>query len=76
MDKSVDQLLASLNALKVGDLDSIGVRLSEARQACEGLGQPELAASLNEADDALAAGDVRLFRKRVQHVVARLGHLR
>jgi len=31
---------------------------------------------LSEAEDALGRGDAPLFRKRVQHVVSRLGHLR
>lgn len=69
------QLIAFLNAIKVGELDAIEGKLGEARSACEALGQPELAAHLVEARDALEGLDMKLYRKRVQHVVARLGHL-
>jgi len=69
------QLIAFLNAIKVGELDTIEGKLGEARSACEELGQPDLAASLSEAHDALEGLDMKLYRKRVQHVLSRLGHL-
>jgi hypothetical protein len=70
------QLIAFLNALDVGELDSIAAKLDEARDACEELGQPELAEKLGEALQALGGADLRTYRKRVETVVSRLGHLR
>ena len=69
------QLIAFINAIQVGDLDRIEGKLTEAKAACEAMGQADLAESLTEAQTALDGLDMKLFRKRVQHVVARLGHL-
>ncbi len=73
---SVSRVLASLNSIHVGDMDAIRARLDEARSACLDLEQPELADKLREARQALDTADLRTFRKRVETVVARLGHLR
>lgn len=70
------QILATLNALGVGDLDLIRVRLDEAQQACLRLDLGELAAKLGEAKDALQQADMKTYRRRVETVVSRLGHLR
>jgi hypothetical protein len=70
------QLVAFLNAIRVGALDGIRAKLSEARDRCLDLDQPELADRLTEAEAALAAGDMKTYRKRIETVVARLGHLR
>lgn len=73
---NTSQLIAFLNALDVGELGSVRAKLDEARAACDDLGQPELADKLDEARTALAGADLKTYRKRVETVVARLGHLR
>lgn len=70
------QIIASLNALRVGDMDVIRDRLEQARAACRELDQADLADKLDEAIVALARADMRTYRKRVETVVARLGHLK
>jgi len=74
MDRS--QLIAYLNAIGVGELDSIRTKLREARAACVGLQCSDLAIKLDEAAAALDRADMKTYRKRVETVVARLGHLR
>ncbi|HUC43414.1 MAG TPA: hypothetical protein VMR65_05215 [Candidatus Sulfotelmatobacter sp.] len=70
------RLIALLNALTVGDLDGLRVKLDEARDGCESLGQAELASLVAEAQNALRTGDLKTYRKRVETAVARLGHLK
>jgi hypothetical protein len=70
------QIIAQLNALQVGDTETIEHRLEEARQACIGLQLGELALKLGEARVALHQADLKTYRKRVETVVARLGHLK
>jgi hypothetical protein len=70
------QLIAFLNAMTCGDLDSIATKLTEARAACVGLGVSDLAGKLDEAKAALLDGDLKTYRKRVETVVAALGHVR
>lgn len=70
------QLIAFLNAMTCGDLDSIAAKLDEAQSACSGLGESELAGKLGEARTALLGGDLKTYRKRVETVVAALGHVR
>ena len=69
------QLIAFLNAIHVGQLDSIEAKLGEATAACERLGAHDLVESLADAKEALDGLDMKRYRKRVQHVVSRLGHL-
>ena len=73
---NASQLIASLNALSFGDVDVLKSRIADAADACRHLGQDELATMLAEARDGLTAGDLRLYRKRVETVVSKLGHLR
>jgi hypothetical protein len=73
---SPSQIIASLNSLGIGDVALIRARLDEAREACLRMNQHELAARLEEAAAALRQADMRTYRKRVETVVARLGHLR
>jgi predicted ATPase len=70
------QIIASLNAITCGDLEGIRLRIEEARTACEAIGQPGLVDCLNDALAALASGDLRTYRKRIETTIARLGHLR
>lgn len=74
MDPS--KLIAHLNAIRVGDIDIIRVKLAQAVEACDALPAPELAELLKEAERALGHADLRLYRKRLETVIARLGHLR
>jgi len=71
-----NQLIAFLNALQYGDLDSIAAKLEEARSSCMSLGQTELAVKLQEAATALRSADVKTYRRYLETVVSRLGHLR
>ena len=73
---NISQLIALLNSINVGEIDTIRARLGEARQACLDLEQCELVAKLEEAEEALARFDLKTYRKRVETVVAKLGHLR
>jgi hypothetical protein len=70
------QLITHLNSLEIGELDGIRTKLVEARRACADLAQGELERQLAEADEALGRADLRTYRKRVETVIARLGHLR
>jgi len=74
MDSS--QLIAHLNAIRVGDLDSIRGKLEQARLACREIEQPDLAEKLQEAVDALNRSDLKTYRSRVETVVSKLGHIR
>jgi len=73
---NVSQLIALLNSMNVGELDGIRTKLGEARRGCLELQQVELARKLEEAEEALGRFDLKTYRKRVETVVARLGHLR
>ena len=70
------QLIAFVHALNLGDLDGLAAKLEEARHACLGLGRPELAACVDEAASALRAGDLKTYRRKLETLVSRLGHLR
>ena len=70
------KLISHLNAIAVGDLDVIRAKLRQAREACVEIRQPELADKLREAADALDRADMKTYRKRVETVVSRLGHIR
>ena len=70
------RVIALLNALTHGDLEAIRAKLAEARGACEELGHDEVASIVAEAHGALADGDLKTYRKKVETAVAKLGHLR
>jgi hypothetical protein len=70
------QIIGSLNALHRRELGVIRTTLNEARRACLELRQETLAQQLDEADQALRNADLRTYRKRVETVIARLGHLK
>ncbi|MFQ5767262.1 MAG: hypothetical protein ACE5ID_04690 [Acidobacteriota bacterium] len=69
-------VISTLNNLKMGDLDRIARHLNEVRQDLRRLELKNLAAMVQEAGEAIERGDAALFRRRIQHVVSRLGHLR
>ena len=74
MDPS--RIIANLNSMAMGEMDSLRAKLGEAREACRRLEQDDLAEKLAEADRALDSADLATYRKRVETVIARLGHLR
>lgn len=74
MDTS--QLIALVQSLNVGELDGIRTKLDEARLACQAIDQRDLADTLVQAGQALDDADLKTYRKRVETVIARLGHLR
>ncbi len=73
---TIRALIEVLNNLTTGELARLSARVTEVRDACRTMGQDEPAAILDEALAALAACDLKTFRKRVQHAVSRLGHAR
>ena len=70
------RIIAALNAIHVGEMDTIRTKLDEARRACLNLQQIELAARLDEATSALLRADFKTYRKRVASVISQLGHLK
>ena len=77
-EKTMDAagLIAHLNSIGVGDLDVIRRKLDQAVVGCRAIEQPELADKLQEACDALDNADLRTYRRRVEMVVSKLGHIR
>ena len=73
---NASQLIAFLNAINVGELDGIRAKLGLAREACISLEQDDLAGKLTEAEAALFEADMTTYRKRIETVIARLGHIR
>jgi hypothetical protein len=76
VDERIDRAIVTLNSLKLGDVDRILLRLEQVTEVLRELSQEELVQSIQEAREAIRRADLPLFRKRVQHVVSRLGHLR
>ncbi|TDI35483.1 MAG: hypothetical protein E2P03_00710 [Acidobacteria bacterium] len=76
MKERITHAISILNSLAMGDLERIRQHLQEVGASLAAGGEAELAEMLSEAENALGRGDAPLFRKRVQHVVSRLGHLR
>jgi hypothetical protein len=74
MDKKA--LIDTLNNLTTGELSRLNSRLEELRAETERQGLDEVPRILGEARRLLHAGDIKGFRKKVQHAVSRLGHLR
>ena len=71
-----NKLLALLNSLSVGELDSIAGKIEQAKAGCLEIGESDLATRLDEALEALDGLDMTTYRKRIETVVSKLGHLR
>ena len=71
-----NQVLALLHSLNVGELEAISGKLEQAKTACIDIGESDLAGRLDEAMIALESLDLATYRKRVETVVSKLGHLR
>lgn len=69
-------VLAILNSLHVGELSRLRAELERARLLLAEMGQDELAARLQEAQDALRRGDMKEFRRALANVTARVGHVK
>ena len=80
MGKSMSQraggVIALLNGISVGELDSIRSKLEAARRDLLEVEQKELAASVEQAQGAIQKGDLQDFRRLVAQVVSKLGHVR
>ncbi len=74
MDKKA--LIDVLNNLTIGELGTLRSRLAEVRNVVAGKGLDEIVTILDEARARLDALDIRGFRKKIQHAVSRLGHVR
>lgn len=70
------RLIAFLNSINVGEMATIRDKLADARRACLAIRQDELADKLADAETALFRADLKTYRKRLETVVSRLGHLR
>ena len=70
------RIIALLNSLGVGEMEGIRSKLDQARRACLEMDRADLAERLEEALTALGRAEMKTYRKRVETVVSRLGHLR
>ena len=69
-------LIEVLNNLTAGELSRLHARVAEVRAEAERLDLAEVVAILDDARDALDAGDLKTFRRKIHHAVSRLGHVR
>ena len=71
------RLIAFLNAINVGELDGIRVKLAQARRGLHLIwSRATWRASSAEAEEALFGADMKTYRKRIETVISRLGHVR
>ncbi len=73
---TIRALIEVLNNLTTGELSRLSARVVEVRDQARALGLAEVVAILEEALELLAAGDLKGFRRKIQHAVSRLGHAR
>jgi galactokinase/mevalonate kinase-like predicted kinase len=69
-------LIATLNTLKVGELEAVRAQLLDVRTELERRDLAELVSKLDECLAALGSGDLKNFRRLKETIVSRLGHLR
>jgi hypothetical protein len=72
----IDVILATLNAMEVGTLESICAKLSQVELALRAIGEEELASRSAEAAAVLATGNVAEFKRLRATLQAKTGHLR
>ena len=72
----IDVLLSTLNATDVGTLESIREKLRQVQDELAVIDQPELAARVDAAIQALARGDVAEFKRARAFLQSKIGHLR
>ncbi len=73
---TIRALIEILNNLTTGEVGRLSARVGEVRDEARRMGLAEVAGLLDEALAQLAVCDLRGFRKKVQHAVSRLGHVR
>lgn len=73
---AIREILACLNSLSLGEISRVRVELARASGSLTALGQSELATRVTEAAAALAAGNVKEYRRAISNVTARLGHVK
>jgi hypothetical protein len=69
-------LIETLNNLSMGELALVSRRVREVRDDVLAMDQTEIAAILDQSLECLASGDLKMFRKRINTAVSRLGHLK
>ena len=69
-------MIATLNTIEVGELETIQDQLLDVRTELHRLEQDELVAKLDACLAALRRGDLKNFRRIKETIVSRLGHLR
>ena len=74
--QSVDSLIATLNTLEVGALETIREQLLDVRTELERREFGDLVTKMDECLEALGRGELKDFRRLKETVVSRLGHLR
>ena len=74
--QNIDSMIATLNMIGVGELETIQVQLQEVRAELCHRELDELVAKLDECLVALRRGDLKNFRRIKETIVSRLGHLR
>jgi CRP-like cAMP-binding protein len=72
----IDFILATLNAMDVGTLDSIRDKLRQVEEALRALGETELAQRTADAASALGRADVAEFKRIRATLQSKTGHLR
>jgi hypothetical protein len=73
---TIRALIEVLNNLTAGELSRLHARVADVRDEASRLGLAEVTTILDEARAALDAGNLKTFRRRLQHAVSRLGHVR
>jgi hypothetical protein len=73
---NVDALIATLNTIEVGEIDSIRTQLLDVREELGRRDLVDLVTTLDECLAALADADLKNFRRLKESIVSRLGHLR
>jgi hypothetical protein len=73
---NVDALIATLNTIEVGEIDSIRTQLLDVREELGRRDLVDLVTKLDECLAALADADLKNFRRLKESIVSRLGHLR
>jgi hypothetical protein len=74
--QNIDSMIATLNTIEVGELETIQDQLLEVRAELCHRELDELVAKLDGCLVALRRGDLKNFRRVKETIVSRLGHLR
>jgi hypothetical protein len=69
-------MLSTLNAMEVGTLESIGVKLGEVEKELRSMNELELADRAAETLLALSRGDITEFKRGKAFLQSKIGHLR